>query len=116
MRVVNIQLDGPKEVLHPIVLDIAPVDEVLVLPPNDHLPGDGDLVEVLIAQGRLLLVPVVESDGDSGLGDASLAVLVDQFLEIGRPDVTQVSDAEEEADGVQNVTLPGSAHKQEQVK
>ena len=61
MRVVDIELDGPEEVLHPVVLDIAPVDEVLVLPPNDDLPGDGDLVEVLITQGRLFLVPVVES-------------------------------------------------------
>ena len=60
MRVVYIELDGPEEVLHPVVLDIAPVDEVLVLPPNDDLPGDGDLVEVLITQGRLFLVPVVE--------------------------------------------------------
>ena len=61
MRVVNIELDGPKEVLHSVVLDIAPVDEILVLPPDDYLPGDGDLVKVLISQGRLFLVPVVES-------------------------------------------------------
>ena len=88
VRVVNIELDGPKEVLHSVVLDIAPVDEILVLPSDDYLPGDGDLIKVLISQGRLFLVPVVESYGHSGLSDTSLAVLVNQFLEIGCPDVT----------------------------
>ena len=108
MWVVNIELDGPEEVLHPVVLDIAPVDEVLVLPPNDDLPGDGNLVEVLISQGGLLLVPVVEGDGDSGFSDARLAILVNQLLEVGRPDVTQVGDAKKEADGIQDVALSGS--------
>ena len=108
MRVVYIELDGPEEVLHPVVLDIAPVDEVLVLPPNDDLPGDGDLVEVLITQGRLFLVPVVEGYWDSGFRDASLTVLVNQLLEIDRPDVTQVGDAKKEADGIQDVALSGS--------
>ena len=32
-------------------------------------------------QGTVFLVPVVEGDGDGGLGDASLAVLVDQLLQ-----------------------------------
>ena len=108
MRIVNIELDRAEEVLHPVVLDIAPVDQVLVLSSDDHLPGDGNLVEVLVAQGRLLFVPVVECYGDGGFGDAGLAILVDKLLEVGGPDMTQVGDAEEEADGVQDVTLSGS--------
>ena len=80
MRVVYVELNRPEEVLDPVVLDVAPIDEVFVFAADDDLPGDGDLVEVLVAQGRLLLVSIVESDGDSGLGDARLTVLVDQFL------------------------------------
>ena len=80
MRVVYVELNRPEEVLDPVVLDVAPIDEVFVFASDDDLPCDGDLVEVLVAQGRLLLVSIVESDGDSGLGDARLTVLVDQFL------------------------------------
>lgn len=53
-------------------------------------------------------VGVVEDDGDGGLGDASLALLVDEFLEVGSPDLLQVGDSEDEADGVQDVRLPGT--------
>ena len=80
MRVVYVELNRPEEVLDPVVLDVAPIDEVFVFASDDDLPGDGDLVEVLVAQGRLLLVSIVESDGDSGLGDARLTVLVHQLL------------------------------------
>ena len=105
MRIVDIELDRSEEILHPIVLDVAAVDEVLVLAPDDDLPGDGDLVVVLVPQRRLLLVAVVEGDGDGGLRDARLAILVDQLLEVGGSHVTQVGDAQEEADRIQNVTL-----------
>jgi hypothetical protein len=47
---------------------------------NLHLSCDGDLVVVLVAQGALLLVPVVERDGHGRLRDAGLSVLVDQLL------------------------------------
>ena len=32
-------------------LDVGPVDEVLVLAPDDHLPRDDHLVILLVAQG-----------------------------------------------------------------
>ena len=53
-------------------------------------------------------VGVVEDDGDGGLGDASMALLVDEFLEVGSPDLLQVGDSEDEADGVQDVRLAGT--------
>ena len=105
MRIVNIELDWAEEILNPVVLDVATVDEVLVLAADDDLPGDGHLIVVLVSERRLLLVSVVEGDGDCGLGDASLAVLVDQFLQVGCSDVAQVGDTEEEADGIQNVAF-----------
>ena len=105
MRIVDIELDRAEEILNPVVLDVATVDEVLVLAADDDLPGDGHLIVVLVSERRLLLVSVVEGDGDCGLGDASLAVLVDQFLQVGCSYVAQVGDTEEEADGIQNVAF-----------
>ena len=105
MRIVDIELDRAEEILNPVVLDVAAVDEVLVLAANDDLPGDGDLIIVLVTKRRLFLVSVVKCDGDGGFGDSSLTVLVDQLLEVGSSDVAQVSNAKKETDGIQNVTL-----------
>ena len=51
VRVVDVELDGPEEVLNSVVLNVAPVDQVFVLPADDDLPGYGDLIIVLVAQG-----------------------------------------------------------------
>ena len=53
MRIVDVELDRSEEILHPIVLDVAAVDEVLILAPDDDLPGDGDLVVVLSCEIEL---------------------------------------------------------------
>lgn len=50
--------------------------------PFSYLARDGDLSIVVIADGTLLLVRVVEGDGDGGLGDARLAILVHQLLKV----------------------------------
>ena len=52
MRIVDIELNRSEEILHPIVLDVAAVDEVLILAPDDDLPGDDHLVVLLVAQRR----------------------------------------------------------------
>ena len=48
-----------------------------------HLSGDGYLIILLITQRALCLVCVVKLDGDSGLGNACLSVLVHQLLKVG---------------------------------
>ena len=53
----------------------------------------------------LFLVSVIKGDGHSGLGDSSLTVLVHQLLQVGRPDVGEVGDSQQEADGIQYVTF-----------
>ena len=58
-------------------------------------------------QNVLFLVSVVECDGDGGLGDASLAVLVDELLQVGGSHMAQVGDAQQETDGVQDVAFTG---------
>jgi hypothetical protein len=50
-------------------------------------------------------VCVVEDDGDGRLGDARLALLVDEVLEVAGADLREVRDAEDEADGVEDVAL-----------
>lgn len=72
---------------------------------EDDLSGDGDFIVVLVTDGALFLVPIVKGDGDGGLGDSSLTALVDELLKVGGPHVTQVGDAQEEADGIQDVGL-----------
>ena len=50
MRIVDIELDRAEKILNPVVLDIATIDEVFVFAADDDLPGDGDLVVVLVTQ------------------------------------------------------------------
>jgi len=45
-----------------------------------NLSLNDNFVILFVAHGAVLLVSVVERDGDRGLGDAGLAVLVHQFL------------------------------------
>ena len=68
MGVVHVQLDGAEKVLDSIGLNVGsvkavqkllerdlhvgPVDEILVLASDDHLPGDDHLVVLLVAQRR----------------------------------------------------------------
>ena len=56
----------------------------------------------------LFLVSVIEGDGHSRLGDSSLPVLVHQLLQVGRPYVGEVGDAQKEANAIQYVTLTRS--------
>ena len=37
MGIVDVELDGAEEVLDAVVLDVGAVDQVFVLPPDDHL-------------------------------------------------------------------------------
>ena len=82
MRVVDVQLDRSEEIDDAVVLNVGPVDQVLVLAANDHLTLNDDLVEVVVTHGTVFLVTVVKRDGDGGFGDAGLTVLVDQLLEV----------------------------------
>lgn len=86
------------------------IDKVFVPSTNYNLARDGDLGRVLVAEGGAGVgaVGVVEDDGDGGLGDAGLALLVDELLERGGAHLAEVGDAEHEADGVEDVGLAGA--------
>jgi len=68
-----------------------------------NLSCDSDLRMAFVAERASRPVGVVEEDGDGGFGDSGLALLVDEFLEVGSPNLLQIGDAENEADGIENV-------------
>lgn len=84
------------------------IDKVFVSPTNYNLARDSDFGRVLVAERGTGAVGVVEDDGDGGLGDAGLALLVDELLERGGAHLAEVGDAEHEADGVEDVGLAGT--------
>lgn len=59
----------------------------------------------LIPERTAGAIGIVEDDGDGGLGNSGLALLVDELLEIGCSDLLQIGDAQHEADGVEDVGL-----------
>ena len=87
---------------------IPPIDQILALPPNQDLPRHIHLLALLISHGTRRFVLVVEHDGDGGLVDPGLALLVDEFGEVARADLGEVLDAEDEADGVEDVGFAGA--------
>lgn len=73
--------------------------------PPTHLAGDGDLLEVLETVGAGSGVTVVEDNGDAGLGNPRLALLVDELLQVAHPDMAEVREAQHKTNRVQNVRL-----------
>lgn len=70
---------------------------------SGNLSCDCYLVMAFVPERASRPVGVVEDDGDGGFGDSGLALLVDEFLEVGSPNLLQIGDAKNEADGIENV-------------
>ena len=105
VRVVNVELDGVEEVGHLPGGGVAAVDEILAPAAEEDLTGDGHLGTLLVSDGAGRLILVVEDDGDAGLVDAGLALLVHELREVAGADLGQVGNAKDEADGIENVGL-----------
>lgn len=71
---------------------------------------------VLIAKGASAPIRIIENNGDGGLGNTRLSLLVDKFLKIGSPDLLQISDAQYEADRVKDVGLPRAIEPRDSVE
>ncbi|KAI3480486.1 hypothetical protein L1887_57332 [Cichorium endivia] len=96
--VVDVELDALKHVLHRLLRGLVAVDEVLAGAPHGDLAGDCDLRAVFERHWRFFAVGVVKDDGDGGLGDAGLATLVDEVLEVVCAHGSEVGDAKHKAD------------------
>lgn len=97
------------------------VDEVFAGAAQDDLSRYRDFIVLLEANGAILLVAIVEDDGNAGLGDSSLSALVDKFLrapistsssmrlsptthlEVRRPNRSQIGEAEHKTYRVEDV-------------
>ena len=84
MGVVDIQLDGVKEVLHCRRRRVTSVDEVLALASHHYLTRDGDFAALLEANGGIFGIFIVENNRNLGSVDTSLALFVDELTQISR--------------------------------
>ena len=65
-----------------------------------HLARNSYLVEVCISNRALILVRVVENDGNASFGDTSLSALVDEVLLVLGAHRGHVCDPEHKTDGI----------------
>ena len=79
MRVVHIELHAEEKVAHLLGRRGFAVDVALYLVALDS-SRHADEVHVLVPRRRLILVCVVELQGDRGFGDARVATFVDKVL------------------------------------
>lgn len=63
---------------------------------------------VFITKRASTPIGIIEHDGDSGLGNSCLALLVHELLKVGSPNLLQVGDAEHEANRIENVRFAGT--------
>lgn len=108
VRIVHIQLHRMKQIRHLPRRTIPPIDQIFALPPDQNLPRHIHLLALLIAHGTAGLVLVVKDDGDGGLVDTGLTLLVDQFGEVAGADLGEILDSENEADGIEDVGFSGA--------
>jgi hypothetical protein len=60
VRIVDVELDGTKQVLDPFVLHVLTIDKVLVFAVDYNLTCHRDLVTFLEADGTLIFIGIVE--------------------------------------------------------
>jgi hypothetical protein len=108
VRIIDIQLHRVKQIGHLPRRRIPPINQILALAPDQHLPRHVDLLALLVSHGTAGFVLVVEHDGDGGLVDARLALFVNELGEVAGADLREVLNAQDEADGVEDVGFAGA--------
>jgi hypothetical protein len=79
------------------------IDEILGFAPDGNLSSDCNLGAVVVSDGTVGCIAVVEDYGYAGFADACLSLFVNEFGEIAGSDLAQVCDSQDKADGVENV-------------
>ncbi len=102
VRVVHVQLHRAEQTLHALhglrfAINVAL--RLLVLDRPSHV----DVLMLLVAWRGLTLDFVVELDRHCGLGHSRITLLVNEFLQIFSSHMLKAGDAEDEANGVQDV-------------
>ena len=73
-----------------------------------HLPYFRNFWTILVAERTPTPIRIIKHHRHGGLGNPSLALLIDQLLEIGSQNLPQIGNAQHKADGVKNVGLAGT--------
>ena len=82
VRVVYIELDGLEEILDRLLLRTVSIDEIFACAAEYDLARDRYLTIFFKANGRLLLIPVVEDNCNARFSDTGLASFIDQVLAV----------------------------------
>ena len=102
VRIIDIQFNRAKQGLDFLGGLRLPIDVVFRLRVFDGARHD-NLVEVSVPGRGLRLVAIVEFDGDGGLSDSRVTLLVDKFLQLFSSHVRQLGDTQHEAEGIQDI-------------
>lgn len=70
------------------------------------MSSDSDLGMLLVAERASVSLGIVKGNGDGGLGNPSLALLVDELLEISSSNLLEIGDTQNETDGIEDVRFP----------
>lgn len=93
VRIINIQLHRMKQIRHLSRRTVSPIDQILVLPPYQHLTRHVHLLALLVSHGTAVFILVVKDYGNRGLVYSGLALFVDQFGEVAGTDLGEVLNA-----------------------
>lgn len=122
-RIADVELHGVEQILHSVQLGHVAVDQVLVFPVDDHLSQlechkaactdisvtnltrDSQLLVLLVSDGAVSLVRIIEHDCHRRLRDTSLALFVDQFAKAARTNVRELRYSQYKANRIQDVGL-----------
>lgn len=101
--VVDIKLHRMKQILNLTGWCIASIDEIFALAADQNLTSDGDFFALFVSnRGRGLLF-IIENDAYRCLIDPRLTLFVNQFRKVSGANLTQVGDAKNEANRVEDV-------------
>lgn len=73
-----------------------------------YLTRDRNLRMILVPKRTSAPIRIIKHDGDGGLCNTRLSLLVNELLQIGSTDLLQIGDAQDEANGVEDVGLAGA--------
>lgn len=106
--VIHIKLHRMEQVCHLASRSVSPVDQVFAFTAKENLSRHCYFRALLIANGTTRWILVIEDNCNNCLVDSSLSLLIDEFGEVSCTNLTQVRNAEYEANGIKNVRLAGS--------
>lgn len=63
---------------------------------------------IFITKGATTSIGIIKDNGDSSFGNTSLSLLIHELLKIRSPNLLQIGDAKNKANGIEYVTLAGT--------